>query len=148
MNNPLKFECEVRFQTCGRGGAKRIAAPKKVEERPAGGRLHRITRLLALAIRFQDLLRDHVVADFAELARLGHVSRARISQIMNLTLLAPDVQEAILFLPPIDRGRDRLPLRLLQPVALTPHWAAQRRLWSELATSLHTVAATDSTTSS
>ena len=32
------------------------------------------------------------VADYADLARLTHVSRARISQIMNLTLLAPDIQ--------------------------------------------------------
>jgi len=44
--------------------------------------------LLALAIRLDQLIRDGVVADQAELARLGHVSRARLTQIMNLLYLA------------------------------------------------------------
>ena len=56
---------------------------------------------MALVIRFYQL-----VADFAELARLGHVTRARIAQIMNLLHLAPDIQEAILFLPRVERGED------------------------------------------
>src|SRR3712207_3152134 len=34
-----------------------------------------------------------------KVARLGHVTRARVTQIMNLLNLAPDIQEAILFLP-------------------------------------------------
>jgi hypothetical protein len=38
----------------------------------------------------------------ADLARLGHVSRARITQIMNLRLLAPDLQEDLLFMPRTD----------------------------------------------
>ena len=41
---------------------------------------------MALAIRFEQLVRDGVVADYAELARLGRVTRARMSQIMNLLL--------------------------------------------------------------
>jgi len=59
----------------------------------------RISRLMALAIHMQQLVDKGEVADHADLARLAHVSRTRISQIMNLTLLAPDVQEAILLLP-------------------------------------------------
>lgn len=39
------------------------------------------------------------VRDYAELARLGYVTRARLTQIMNLLLLATDIQEAILFKP-------------------------------------------------
>jgi hypothetical protein len=87
---------------------------------------------MALAIRFDGLIRDGVVPDYAALARLGQVTRARITQIMNLTLLAPDIQEAILFLPPICRGRDRLPLRLLQPITSTADWSEQRRKWQTL----------------
>jgi hypothetical protein len=63
------------------------------------GRVPRVSRLMALAIRFDQLIRAGVVADQAELARLGHVTRARLTQIMNLLCLAPDIQEAILFLP-------------------------------------------------
>lgn len=53
------------------------------------GRVPRISRLMALAIRFDQLIRDGVVEDQAQLARLGHVSRARLTQITNLLALAP-----------------------------------------------------------
>jgi hypothetical protein len=87
---------------------------------------------MALAIKFDNLLRTGQIADYAELARLGHVSRARISQIMNLLALAADLQEALLFLPRTHRGRDPIHLRLLQPIAATPDWRQQRRWWREL----------------
>ena len=53
--------------------------------------------VVGLAHRFEHLIAEGVVADYAELARLGQVSRARISQIMSLRYLAPDIQEAMLF---------------------------------------------------
>jgi DNA invertase Pin-like site-specific DNA recombinase len=56
----------------------------------------RITRLLALALKFEGLLQQGVVKDYAELARLGQVSRPRVTQIMNLLSLAPDIQQQIL----------------------------------------------------
>ena len=59
-------------------------------------RLPRITRLVALAVRFEGLLQDGTVRDYADLARLGGVSRARITQIMSLRSLAPVIQERIL----------------------------------------------------
>jgi hypothetical protein len=65
----------------------------------------RISRLMVLAIHMQDLVDRGEVADYAELAPIAHVSCARITQIMNLTLLAPDIQAAILFLPPTDGPR-------------------------------------------
>jgi hypothetical protein len=52
------------------------------------------------------LIRNEVVRDYADLARLGHVSRARVSQIMDLLLLAPGIQEEILGLPPVESGDD------------------------------------------
>ena len=53
----------------------------------------RVARLLALALRFEQLVQSDVIATYAELARLGHVSRARVTQILNLRLLAPDNPE-------------------------------------------------------
>ena len=70
------------------------------------------------------------IASYADLARLGHVTRARVCQIMNLVCLAPDIQEAILFLPRTERGRDRIILADLQPIAATPDWRRQRRWWA------------------
>lgn len=70
------------------------------------GRVPRGSKLMALAIKFDQMIRDGVVADQAELARLGHVTRARVTQIMNLLNLAPDIQEALLFLPRVAAGPD------------------------------------------
>jgi len=86
---------------------------------------------MALAIRMQDLIRAGGIADYSALAQLGHVSRARITQIMNLLLLAPDIQEQILLLSP-SRGRDPVRLAHLQPIAQIPDWNQQRPLWSGL----------------
>jgi hypothetical protein len=61
-----------------------------------------------------------VMTDQAELARLGHVTRARLTQIMNLLCLAPDIQEQILFLPATERGRDVVAEKQLRPVAGAP----------------------------
>ncbi len=74
-------------------------------------------------------MRTGVVRDYAELARLGHVTRARISQVMALLLLAPDIQEQILFLPRTQGGRDPVILHDLLPIAATADWRRQRRLW-------------------
>src|SRR5262249_50887332 len=98
----------------------------------APGRVPRIARLLALAHRFEDLVRQGIIADYATLARLGQVSRARVTQIMNLVHLAPDIQAQILLLPPTLKGRDPLFLRQVQPIAQALDWRRQRALWRKL----------------
>jgi hypothetical protein len=95
-------------------------------------RVPRVARLMALAIRLDQLIRDGLVTDQAELARLGHVTRARLTQIMNLLCLAPDLQEAILLLPAVEQGRASLTEKLLRPIAATPCWRKQRRMWQSL----------------
>jgi len=99
---------------------------------PVFGRVPRIARLMALAIRIKRLIDSGEVRDYAELARLGHVTRARVTQIMNLLCLAPDIQEAILFLPPVESGRDPIRELQLRPITLVPDWRKQRRMWNEL----------------
>jgi hypothetical protein len=87
---------------------------------------------MALAIRLDGLIRAGVVTDQAELARLGHVTRARLTQIMNLLCLAPDIQEQLLFLPPSTGGRDAITERQLRPIVAMPDWRKQRRMWERL----------------
>ena len=96
-----------------------------------GGNVPRVARLMALAIHFEEILRDGLIQDMADLARLGHVTRARVTQIMNLRLLAPDIQEALLFLPKTCKGRDPIQYRHLAPITLVPEWNRQRRMWRE-----------------
>ena len=128
--NALTIECAVHFEKHGRG-RKELAFGAAPAELPPG-RVPRVARLLALAHRLDQLLRQGIVRDYAELARLGHVTRARISQVMNLLYLSPDVQEAVLFLPRTERGRDPIPLWRLQPIAATVDWKKQRTLWASL----------------
>jgi hypothetical protein len=88
-----------------------------------------VARLLALAHRLDHLVRQGGITNYATLARLGHVSRTRISQIVNLLCLAPDIQQAILFLPRTVRGRDAIRLGQLQPITQVLDWRQQRALW-------------------
>lgn len=93
------------------------------------GRVPRVARLMALAIRFDGLVREGAVSTQAELAAVGYITRARVTQIMNLLHLAPDLQEAILFMPPVARGRDWVTEHELRPIAAEVDWGRQRRLW-------------------
>ena len=97
------------------------------------GNVPRISKVMALAIRFDGLVRRGEVQDYANLARLGYVTRARITQIMNLLNLAPDIQEALLFLPRTVKGRDPIHEKDVRPIAAVPHWHRQRKMWAKLA---------------
>jgi hypothetical protein len=114
-------------------------APGQPEAKPlCEKRLPRITRLMALAIRFDELLRAGKVKDYAALARLGCVSRARITQIMNLLNLAPDIQEALIFLEPVRPAwRDPLSERVCRDMLREPEWARQRQLFARLLENMH-----------
>ena len=88
----------------------------------------RIARLMALAIRLEGLVRDETVQDYAELAQLGRVTRARMTQIMKLLQLAPDLQEQLLFLPKI-RGLNE---RNLRGIVHELDWRVQRPIFEKI----------------
>ncbi len=96
------------------------------------GAIPRVARLMALALRFERLLSCGAVKDYAELARRGHVTRPRITQVMDLLHLAPDLQERVLFLAPVTRGRARVTERKLRPVTACVNWPEQRAVWGRL----------------
>ena len=108
------------------------AAPKSAVEPMAAepvGRVPRISRLMALAIRMEGLVRTGRVKDYAELARLGGVSRARVSQVSNLRNLAPPIQERLLFLEGAEKAIHE---RALRRVAQSVNWEEQQRRFEEL----------------
>ncbi len=86
--------------------------------------------MMALAIRLDHLIKSGQVIDQAELARVGHVSRARLTQIMDLNLLANDIQEEILHLKPIESA-SRIQERNLHSIAMTYSWKKQRQKWEQ-----------------
>jgi hypothetical protein len=87
---------------------------------------------MALAIRFQDMVDRREVRDYAEIARLGYVTRARLSQIMNLLLLAPDIQEEVLGMEGQASRSTEVPERDMRAVAKIALWRQQMRLWAKM----------------
>ena len=94
------------------------------------GRAPRISRLLALAHKLDTMVRSGEIRDYAQLARLGHISPARLTQIMALLHLAPTIQEYILFLSAADAWFiTELGLR---KIAREPRWDRQRELFESI----------------
>jgi hypothetical protein len=125
----LTAKHKLEFKS-GKRTAKTIIEAGMQPEQPIPGRLPRITKMMALAIRLDHLIKSGQVTDQAELARVGHVSRARLTQIMNLNLLAPDIQEQILT---VDEGRVKLTKvqeRACRQIASTMNWKEQRIQWT------------------
>jgi len=112
--------------------ARQAAGRQKKEAAPPPPRIPRITRLMALAIKFQDMIDRGEVKDYADLARLGFVTRARVTQIMNLTLLAPDIQEVILFHLHGVLRPEGLSERELRGVGNNECWSTQRRRLADM----------------
>ena len=105
-----------------------------VKDKRTGRVIPRIARLMALAIWLEGLVREETIQDYAELARLGGVTRARMTQIMSLLQLAPDLQEQILFLPamrctPENRGLNE---RNLRGLVGQLDWSEQRRMFQKI----------------
>jgi hypothetical protein len=102
---------------------------QQCDEPELPGGLPRITRLMALAIRCDELLRTGKVRDLEHLATIGNVSQPRISQILSLTMLAPDIQETLLFLPRLTKGKTEIHEKRLRPIAAMLSWDEQRAAW-------------------
>jgi hypothetical protein len=116
----------------GNAGRKHIANASVARPAAPAGRIPRISKLMALAIRFDGLLRSGVVSDQSELARLAQVTQPRMTQIMNLLHLAADIQEQILFLPPVLKGNDPIHEKMLRPLTAQIDWRRQREMWRAL----------------
>ena len=109
-------------------GAKSAQRPTRRDT----GRVPRVARMLALAHKIDARIRSGEFRNLADAARAIDVTRARMTQLMNLLLLAPEIQEAILALPPTLAGRDSITERTLRDVVIECSWEDQRRLWKQI----------------
>lgn len=123
MRDSVTVEQKVHFVR-GNKGRKHLKSGGLTE---SPQRVPRIARLMALAIHFDELIRTGKVKDQSELARLGRVSTARISQIMGLLRFASSIQEELLFV-----GGSRVSERRFRFILLIPCWKKQIALFSRL----------------
>jgi hypothetical protein len=125
VHTSFTVTCDAHFQPGKRGRKKMENGEAAESENVEQGRIPRISRLMALAIHFDGLIKGGVVHDYADIARLGGITRARVTQIMNLLLLAPEIQERILFLPRIIAGKDKITEHEIREVLKTVVWEDQ-----------------------
>jgi hypothetical protein len=85
--------------------------------------------MLALAHKIDAMVRHGEFRDYADAARRLGLTRARVTQITSLLLLAPEIQEAILDLPPVTTGRDPISERQLRPIVAELDWNNQLAMW-------------------
>jgi hypothetical protein len=71
------------------------------------------------------LIRDGVMKNQSELAHYAQVTTARMTHIMWLTNLAPEIQEAILFLPRVESGPDTVKEIEVRGIARVMDWGVQ-----------------------
>lgn len=127
----LKFEVH-KTQKRGRKKLAQGSAPEPEGTESGTGRVPRISKLMALAIHLQNLVAKGAIRDYAEIARLTGLTRARVTQIMNLNLLAPRIQEEILFMPRIHSGHDPITERDLRSITQEPLWDRQLKAWRRI----------------
>jgi hypothetical protein len=126
MNDSLIIKRKFHVKAKERGKKSLVRG----EPTPTREQIPRIAKLMALAIHFDELIQTGAVKDQAELARLGRVSRARLTQIMNLLNLASEIQEDILHLS-ISRKCQTPSERRLRALAGAVCWKKQRNQWCE-----------------
>lgn len=114
----------------GPRGRKRLTDQPPADPPPAAARIPRIARLMALALRFEELVRTGEVADRGALARAARVTESRVTQVLGLCLLAPDIQSELLFWPATERGREGVCEKHLRAVWREPDFARQLVKWA------------------
>jgi hypothetical protein len=85
--------------------------------------------VFALAIHLEDMIRRGEAKDYADLARLSGLCRERISQIIRLTYLAPDIQVELLYLAPTPTGQYPVSETTMRKIASLLSWDDQRLEW-------------------
>ena len=128
----VKTKVNVKIAAHGRKQITPVSGSAPATKTKARPKIPRISRLMGLAIQFDQMLRSGEATDMIELARRGHVTQPRMSQILSLNMLAPDIQEYLLYLPPETTGKPFLHEKRLRPIAAMIDWDQQRVAWRQV----------------
>jgi len=106
--------------------------PKKKE---TPGKVPTVSRMMALAIFYEQLIKDGKIKSVSDIGRLENVSQQRVSQIMSLLYLSPKLQEKLLSLPRQYRNSCRIPTEQCIQIAKIIDFERQKemfeRIWKE-----------------
>jgi hypothetical protein len=127
MSNGGPMEIQFQLHSKSRG-----ASHQATRDSTNAGRLPQVTRTLALAIHFDEMIRRGDAHDYAEIARISCLCRERVSQIARLNYLVPDIQVELLYLPPTPTGRYPISETAVRKIAGLLSWQDQRREWDAL----------------
>jgi len=115
-----KAKRKVAFQ--GEAHKRRDASRAARVKLAQSGRIPRISKLVALASRMQSMIESGEVESFQKLAELGRISQPRMTQIMSLLNLAPEIQEELLYLPEVIQGKAAIHDKELRPLTKELDW--------------------------
>ena len=122
MSPSIKIDIHFAPGTCGHRIIRRGRRPKHARIT----RLPHITRLMALAIKYDRMISRSTVERHCEIAELAGTSRSLISDIVRLRLLSPDIQEWLLNLPEQERDDGPLSRAQLRELTRISSWEQQR----------------------
>lgn len=127
----VKRKVAITLKAHCRRTIKRSPEDEAEKPRPKG-KIPRVSRLMALAIHFDEMLRSGEAKDSTELAVLYDITQPRMSQISSLALLAPEIQEALLNLPRETTGRSQIHEKCLRPICAQVDFDRQQEMWKQL----------------
>jgi len=123
MSPSIKISVHFSPGNCGHKVLRKGKKPKHAKPT----RLPRISRLMALSIRYERLIEQGLVTRHIELADLAGIGRSQASQIIRLRLLAPDIQEWLLNLPETVKAEDPVVWSDIQPLTRIISWKEQHQ---------------------
>jgi len=111
---------------------KKVKHPKPTGQDPQIKKEPRLRQSLILAHQLQSLFREGKASDYTQVAKWLNVTHARICQLLNLVLLAPEIQEEILLSG--EDEIDQLTEHRIQKIPMTVDWQKQKEMWKEITT--------------
>ena len=123
MSPTIKMSVHFSPGNCGHKILRKGKRPKHAKPT----RLPRITRLMALSIRYERLIKQGVITRHIDLADLAGIGRSQVSRIIQLQLLAPDIQEWLLNLPETEKSEDPVMWTDVQPLTQIASWQEQHQ---------------------
>ena len=108
------------------------ALPRRDKPKPSKDpRTPRVVELLRKAIEWQALLESGEAANQAEIAGREGITHARVTQVMGMLRLAPEIQAHVLSMPNMVR-RPAITERALRPIAQIEERKEQLAAFSEI----------------